>query len=197
MWNEDTLRIYPYKFSLRLSYDLLEEGVKVGYEVKNLDNKDIYFSIGGHPAFMCPLFKDEKFEDYYFEFNQKETAEIMLLDKNTGYLTKDRKEFLKDQNKINLSFNLFENDALIFDSLKSNSITLKSDKNNKSLTMNFTNFPYLALWTKATGAPFVCIEPWYGHADYIDFNGDFKDKPGIERLKVNEIFKASYSLHIK
>lgn len=200
LWNEDTLRIYPYKFSLRLSYDLLEEGVKVGYEVKNLDNldnKDIYFSIGGHPAFMCPLFKDEKFEDYYFEFNQKETAEIMLLDKNTGYLTKDRKEFLKDQNKINLSFNLFENDALIFDSLKSNSITLKSDKNNKSLTMNFTNFPYLALWTKATGAPFVCIEPWYGHADYIDFNGDFKDKPGIERLKVNEIFKASYSLHIK
>ena len=174
MWNEDTLRIYPYKFSLRLSYDLLEEG-KGGYEVKNLDNKDIYFSIGGHPAFMCPLFKDEKFEDYYFEFNQKETAEIMLLDKNTGYLTKDRKEFLKDQNKINLSFNLFENDALIFDSLKSNSITLKSDKNNKSLTMNFTNFPYLALWTKATGAPFVCIEPWYGHADYIDFNGDFKD----------------------
>ena len=197
LWNEDTLRIYPYKFSLRLSYDLLEEGAKVGYEVKNLDNKDIYFSIGGHPAFMCPLFKDEKFEDYYFEFNQKETAEIMLLDKNTGYLTKDRKEFLKDQNKINLSFNLFENDALIFDSLKSNSITLKSDKNNKSLTMNFTNFPYLALWTKATGAPFVCIEPWYGHADYIDFNGDFKDKPGIERLKVNEIFKASYSLHIK
>lgn len=197
LWNEDTLRIYPYKFSLRLSYDLLEEGVKVGYEVKNLDNKDIYFSIGGHPAFMCPLFKDEKFEDYYFEFNQKETAEIMLLDKNTGYLTKDRKEFLKDQNKINLSFNLFENDALIFDSLKSNSITLKSDKNNKSLTMNFTNFPYLALWTKATGAPFVCIEPWCGHADYIDFNGDFKDKPGIERLKVNEIFKASYSLHIK
>ena len=165
LWNEDTLRIYPYKFSLRLSYDLLEEGVKVGYEVKNLDNKDIYFSIGGHPAFMCPLFKDEKFEDYYFEFNQKETAEIMLLDKNTGYLTKDRKEFLKDQNKINLSFNLFENDALIFDSLKSNSITLKSDKNNKSLTMNFTNFPYLALWTKATGAPFVCIEPLYGHAD--------------------------------
>ncbi|ASW44275.1 aldose 1-epimerase family protein [Clostridium isatidis] len=197
LWNEDTLKLYPYKFSLRLSYDLLEDGVKVGYEVKNLDNKDMYFSIGGHPAFMCPLFENEKFEDYYFEFDQKETAEVMLTDINTGYFTRERKEFLNNQNKIKLDLKLFEYDALIFDSLKSNSITLKSDKNNKSITMDFTNFPYLALWTKATGAPFICIEPWYGHGDFFDFKGDFKDKEGNQMLKSNEIFTASYSLHLK
>ena len=76
LWSEDTLKIYPYKFSLRLTYELLENGIKVGYTVKNLDDKEIYFSIGGHPAFMCPLFKDEKFEDYYFEFNKKENTSI-------------------------------------------------------------------------------------------------------------------------
>src|SRR5699024_1105120 len=80
LWSEDTLKIYPYKFSLRLSYELLENGVKVGYKVKNLDDKEIYFSIGGHPAFMCPLLDGEKFEDYYFQFNQKENVGNMDLD---------------------------------------------------------------------------------------------------------------------
>lgn len=197
LWSEDTLKVYPYKFSLRLSYELLENGVKVGYNVKNLDNKEIYFSIGGHPAFMCPLLEGEKFEDYYFELNEKENASIMELATNKGYFTGKSKQFLNNSNIINLNLELFKYDALVFGDLKSNLITLKSNKNNKELTMDFTGFPYLALWTKPTGAPFICIEPWYGHSDYGDFTGELKDKQGIEKLSINEEFKAEYSLYIK
>lgn len=197
LWSEDTLKIYPYKFSLRLSYELLENGVKVGYEVKNLDDKEIYFSIGGHPAFMCPLLDGEKFEDYYFQFNQKENVGNMDLDTSVGYLTGKTNEFFNNSNIINLKLDLFKDDALIFDGLKSNLITLKSNKNNKELTMDFTGFPYLALWTKPTGAPFICIEPWYGHSDYKDFNGEFKDREGIEKLSINGKFNAEYKLFIK
>lgn len=197
LWSEDTLKVYPYKFSLRLSYELLENGVKVGYNVKNLDDKEIYFSIGGHPAFMCPLLEGEKFEDYYFELNEKENASIMELATNEGYFTGKNKEFLNNSNIINLNLELFKYDALVFSNLKSNLITLKSNKNNKELTMDFTGFPYLALWTKPTGAPFICIEPWYGHADYGDFTGELKDKQGIEKLSINKEFKAEYSLFIK
>ncbi|MDU5107736.1 aldose 1-epimerase family protein [Clostridium sp.] len=196
LWSEDTLKIYPYKFSLRLTYELLENGIKVGYTVKNLDDKEIYFSIGGHPAFMCPLFKDEKFEDYYFEFNKKENTSIMELDTDKGYFTGKTKKFLNNSNIINLNLELFKYDALVFSNLTSNLITLKSNKNNKELTMDFTGFPYLALWTKPTGAPFICIEPWYGHADYDNFNGELKDKPGIEKLAINEEFNAEYKLFI-
>lgn len=197
LWSEDTLKIYPYKFSLRLTYELLENGIKVGYTVKNLDDKEIYFSIGGHPAFMCPLVKDEKFEDYYFEFNKKENTSIMELDTDKGYFTGKRKEFLNNSNIINLNLELFKYDALVFSNLTSNLITLKSNKNNKELTMDFTGFPYLALWTKPTGAPFICIEPWYGHADYDNFSGELKDKSGIEKLAINEEFNAEYKLFIK
>lgn len=196
LWSEDTLKIYPYKFSLRLTYELLENGIKVGYTVKNLDDKEIYFSIGGHPAFMCPSFKDEKFEDYYFEFNKKENTSIMELDTDKGYFTGKTKKFLNNSNIINLNLELFKYDALVFSNLTSNLITLKSNKNNKELTMDFTGFPYLALWTKPTGAPFICIEPWYGHADYDNFNGELKDKPGIEKLAINEEFNAEYKLFI-
>lgn len=197
LWSEDTLKVYPYKFSLRLSYELLENGIKVGYNVKNLDDKEIYFSIGGHPAFMCPLLNGEKFEDYYFQFNKKENVGIMELDANTGYFTGKTNEFLNNSNKINLNIDLFKYDALAFNNLKSNLITLKSDKNNKELTMDFSGFPYLALWTKPTGAPFICIEPWYGHADYENFTGEFKNKEGIEKLSISEEFNAEYKLFIK
>ena len=197
LWSEDTLKIYPYKFSLRLSYELLENGVKVGYKVKNLDDKEIYFSIGGHPAFMCPLLSEEKFEDYYFEFNQKENVGTMELDTDKGYLTGNTNEFFNNSNIINLNLELFKYDALVFSNLKSSLITLKSNKNNKELTMDFTGFPYLALWTKPTGAPFICIEPWYGHTDYKDFNGELKDKEGIEKLSIDGEFNAEYKLFIK
>ena len=197
LWSEDTLKIYPYKFSLRLSYELLDNGVKVGYKVKNLDDKDIYFSIGGHPAFMCPLLEGERFEDYYFEFNQKENTGIMELDTDKGFFTGNTVEFFNNENKINLNFELFKYDALVFNNLKSNLITLKSDKNNKELTMDFTGFPYIALWTKATRTPFICIEPWYGHSDYCDFNGELKDKAGIQKLSVDTEFNAEYKVFIK
>jgi len=196
-YSEDTLKIYPYKFKLILSYTLLENGVKVSYDVENLDDKDIYFSIGAHPAFMCPLKKNETFDDYYFEFNKKENSSLMDLNNATGYLNRTKTEFFNDSNRIDLSFDIFKKDALVFDDLKSNTITLKSDKNSKELTMDFTGFPYLALWTKATGAPFVCIEPWYGHSDYSDFKGEFKEKAGIEKLELGKTFNASYSLFIK
>jgi galactose mutarotase-like enzyme len=197
LWSEDTLKIYPYKFSLRLSYELLENGVKVGYNVKNLDNKEIYFSIGGHPAFMCPLLNGEKFEDYYFEFNQIENTGIMDLATNKGYFTGKINEFFNNSNIINLNLNLFKYDALVFNGLKSNLITLKSNKNSKELSMDFTGFPYLALWTKPTGAPFICIEPWYGHSDYDNFNGEFKDREGIEKLSIDSEFNAEYKLFVK
>ena len=195
-WSEETLKIYPYKFSLRLSYQLLDNGVKVGYSVKNLDDKEIYFSIGGHPAFMCPRFDNETFEDYYFEFDKLENAGIMELDSDKGFFKRTTKEFFNNSNKFDLNLELFKYDALVFSNLKSTKLSLKSHKNNRELTMDFTGFPYIAVWTKSTGAPFICIEPWYGHADYEDFKGEFKDKAGVQSLHISEEFKAEYSLFV-
>ena len=60
--------------------------------------------------------------------------------------------------------------------------------------MNFEGFPFMGLWSKFDGAPFVCIEPWYGHADFFDFDGELKDKAGIQKLNIGEIFEVSYTL---
>ena len=138
----------------------------------------------------------EIINDYYFEFNEKENCDIMPISEE-GYIKRERKQCLVNNNIIPLNFDLFKGDALVFDSLKSNKISLKSVNHNKVLTMDFTGFPYMGLWTKATGAPFVCIEPWYGHADFEDFDGELKDKAGIEKLEVGQKFNSSYTVTIK
>jgi len=194
-YSEDSIKIYPYKFSLRISYTIEESAVKVTYNVINLDDKDISFSIGAHPAFMCPIEENEKLEDYYLEFNKKETSSIMEITKDT-YLSHNRKECLKDTNILSLSKNVFKDGVLIFDDLKSDKITIKSKNHQKSLSVEFKGFPYLGIWSPATGAPFLCIEPWFGHADYEDFTCELKEKEGSISLTIGEEFKYSYKISI-
>ena len=194
-YSQETLKVYPFKFSLVLEYILNSNSIIVNYRVTNTDSKEILFSIGAHPAFMCPIFSNENFEDYYFEFKNKEIASIMKFS-NLGYLTNETIPYLNNDNIIPLSTEVFKKDALIFDNLTSRSIALKTSKHNKFIEFDFTGFPYLALWSKPTGAPFVCIEPWFGHADFEGFNGELKDKAGIISLKVNEEFSCSYTIRI-
>ena len=195
-YSEDTLKVYPYKFSLVINYKLNDNNIKVSYTVKNLDDKKIYFSIGAHPAFLCPLHEGETINDYYLELNEKETASIKCLGPD-GHYNGERKDVLKNENIIPLSKELFKDDALVFDSLKSNKVSIKSKKHDKSLTMDFTGFPLMAFWSMPTGAPFVCLEPWFGHSDECDFAGEFSEKPAIENLDVDGVFSCSYTLTIK
>lgn len=197
-YSDDTLKVYPYKFSLIITYILEDKTVKTCYEVKNLDDKVINFSIGAHPAYMCPIMNNENLDDYYFEFNEKEVASLMPLNTATGLFTHDRKEYLNNENKISISKELFKDDALVFESskLNSNTISVKSKNHSKYIEFDFTGFPYLGLWAPATGAPFLCIEPWFGHADYEDFNDEFKNKEGVLSLNIGESFKSTYAVTI-
>ena len=76
-YNEETLKKYPYKFELYVSYKLIENFIEVEYRVKNVDDKNIMFCIGGHPGFAWPIADGEKFEDYYIKFEKKETQKYI------------------------------------------------------------------------------------------------------------------------
>ena len=176
--NAATLAVYPYKFRLEISFELVGNEVKVFWKVANTDKKEIYFSIGAHPAISCPINYRESFNDCYLKFNKAEKSARLPL-------------------AANLSYELFKDGAFVFDDLKSDEISVCSRKSSKSITVRAKNFPYWGIWTPTQGgAPFICIEPWYGHADYEDFNGEFKDKEGIIKLGVGETFETSMSFII-
>lgn len=195
-YSEDTLAVYPFKFSLQVTYTIEKNRVKIIYDIINLDNKKIYFSLGAHPAFRCPLEPIENFEDYFLIVNKKENSAAMCFN-NDAYFTHEKKEYFKNNRNIALKKEIFRHEALVFNDLKSNEITLQSKNHERCIRLEFGEFPYLGIWSPLNDAQFVCIEPWFGHADYEDFEGEFKDKEGVVSLQINNTFTCSYSIFIE
>lgn len=187
--NKETLKKYPYKFELKIIYEIIENILNVTYQVKNIDNKTIYFGLGGHPAFNC----DYKNEEYEIIFEEKEDK-IQFFKLKDGLIDTEKAENILEENKIKLKNNSFDEDAIIMKDINSNKVILQNNKtNNKILEFDFTGFPYLAIWSKK-GAPFVCIEPWQNTADKIDSNYVFEKKENIVKLKPKDTFSCSYSV---
>ena len=194
-YSEATLPVYPFKFEFSVTYELIENTLKITYTIKNVDDKTIYFSVGGHPAFKCPVYADENYDDYSLQFELPETSPTHLLNLETGLFTSQTEPVFKTPNAIPLNYHLFDKDALVFKDLKSNKVTLQSKKHGEILNFTFDDFPFLGIWAKPN-ANFVCIEPWQGLADSEDSNHILKDKEGIVALGKNNTYNASYSIEI-
>jgi galactose mutarotase-like enzyme len=194
-YSEQSLAIYPYKFSFRISFQLEGNTLTVSHLVSNKDSKTIHFSLGAHPGFKCPINEGEVYEDYYIEFEEKETIASTLLSSN-GLITDQSRPILTDYNIIPLHQDLFKDDALIFKDLRSRKVYLKSRKSSQVLKLSFEDFDYLGLWAKPN-APFVCIEPWLGIADHENTDGDFLKKDGIISLPEAQVYEAKYEIEIE
>ncbi|EAE2396807.1 aldose 1-epimerase family protein [Listeria monocytogenes] len=193
--DEDSLAIYPYKFKLSIIYTIEKNTVAVSYEVENTDNKRIYFSIGAHPAFHLPLTDGTTFEDYYLDFGTEENLETLCLE--GPYRSGDIKKIVDEPARyLPLSYDLFKNDALIFEALKQKEMTIKSDKTPHFVKVSFPEFPFVGVWTAKPGTPFLCIEPWYGIADGAGESVELRDKAGVEHLEPEAVFASEYEITV-
>ena len=194
-YNDALLKIYPFKFEFYITYTLTENSIKVLHTVKNRDTKTMYFSIGGHPAFKCPVFENEIYEDYFLEFERLENTKRHLINMKNGLISSKTETVFNNSNKISLKHELFNEDALVFKDMKSRKVSLKSNHHGNILTVNYPDFSYLGLWAKPTGN-YVCIEPWLGIADSVNTNQNIKGKEGILTLDNNKTFEAVYTIEI-
>ncbi|MDC4459519.1 hypothetical protein NQ652_17745, partial [Acinetobacter baumannii] len=172
---------------------MIEDGFILKYSVKNKKDKELYFSIGAHPAFTI----NEDYEkDAYIEFEKEEEALKYKLDE-TGFFRKDRVGFnLVDNRKINITEDNFKEDAIVFKNTNSSSVYLKSRSTNKDVKVTFKDFPYIAFW-KISNAPFVCIEPWFGITDIVGASKDITLKEGIQKLATKGEFRAKLVFEFK
>jgi len=183
-----TLEKYPFKFELQISYILTNSILKIGYIVINNNPFSMPFSIGAHPAFAIV----NDFENYELVFEKAENLVVSKLENdlilNTTY------KLPIENNSLPLTYSLFENDALIFKTIESKSVTI-TENEIPFLKVHFNDFPSLGIWTKSQ-APFICIEPWIGYADTIENNGNLEEKEGIKILGVNQTFETNYLIEI-
>lgn len=190
--NEELFKIYPFEFELEVSFEISDSKLKITNTVKNKGTKPLIFTIGTHPAFNLDL-NNLSLEDYYIEFNKKENLKLYVIEK--GLFKHGSKPFrLSEKNRITLSSDIFNNDALIFKNINSRTISIGCTKSDFKLTLiNTGDAPHLGIWS-VPGAPYVCIEPWHGHADMIDSDKDFIKKDGMISLNKDAVFISGYEI---
>ncbi len=191
--DESTWLLYPFYFSFFISFELSGNQLTVSHLVTNPDDRSMYFSLGGHPAFNCPVHPSQSYSDYFLRFEKEENLRTWNLNKS-GQIAAEGEYVLKNSKILPLRDDMFEHDALIFKSLKSRSVSL-CDASGERIRVRFPEFKSLGLWAKPK-APFICIEPWLGYADAAGTNQHFMEKEGIIKLCGNDSFSASYSIEI-
>ena len=183
--DEESLKMYPYHFELEVEFKLTENGLSVTHTVHNKNDAVMYYSFGAHPAFNCEI-------GDYLEFSENEKLLTERID-HDSILIEEKFPVDIDKNRLNITKDLFVDDALILSGYKSKAISLKSDNHNRVIKFNFDS-PLLGIWAKP-GAPYVCIEPWWGVNDNYDKKSDLSEKRGIMALNANE--KASFNWNIE
>ena len=189
----ETLEKYPFGFRLELGYRLQGRAVEVLWKVTNKNDREMYFSIGGHPAFNCPLREGEKQTDYRIGFDTCEPLTASVLDEN-GTVSERTKVLELTDGMLQITDSLFDEDALIVEHDQAHKVALYTPEGEKYLEVKF-EAPLFGLWSPAgKHAPFVCIEPWYGRSDRADFGQKLEEREWGNVLKAGEIFTAAYQI---
>ena len=193
--NEETLAKYPFAFCLEIGYRLTGSTVKVIWKVTNREEKkDMHFSIGAHPAFMCPINEGEEQTAYSIQMNAKDQVSYYFLNAENGLL-RDEEYVLKLENGSHkLEEGFFDESAYVIENSQVSEVSLVNPQGKAYITVSF-DAPLVGIWSpEKKNAPFVCIEPWYGRCDKEDFTGTLEQREWSNQLTAGETFEKSYDI---
>jgi len=186
-----TREVFPFDWTLKIEYRLCGRVLHTDYTVTNTGAREMLFSLGAHPGFNVPFFGAGGFEDGILEFELEEPLERWLLKR--GLLSDESRLVPQSERRVRTLRQVFAEDALVFKHLKSKRVTLRQSGSAGAVTMDFSGFPYLGIWSPPD-APFICLEPWCGLTDTVDATGKLEEKEGIERLAPGGLFSRSFSV---
>ena len=182
--DENTLKSYPFEFEYLVTFELKGKSLVNTMTVINKTKGEMYFSIGAHPGFNCNV-------GDIIEFEQTETLATERIDKE-NLIIPEKFPFMENEKSFVITKEIFEPDALILSDIKSEKLRIKGEN---EIEFTFGKCPFLGIWAKP-GAPYVCIEPWYGVNDGREVKKDISEKRGIERLDEGETFEFSWTAEI-
>lgn len=190
----ETRHDYPWDFTLEVGYTITSNRLNISYTVKNTTTagENMLFTIGSHPAFSLP-FGDTAIDQFEIRFSHPEQLQKYPLDEN-GLLSAHADPYPLNDGRIILHKDLFNDDALVFKNIESDTISLWQHGCER-VRVNTGGAPHLGIWAKP-GAPFVCIEPWFGYSDSTEASGNFADKPSLMKLAAGQSFQTDWSIEL-
>lgn len=193
--NDETLEKYPYEFTLKLGYRISGNQTEVLWQVENPGKEVLPFSIGGHPAFNCPIEEGTKQSEYFVDFGDVDEVVSSRIGEN-GLVTGCMDVYGLTDGRLALTENLFDHDALVIEDNQTKEAALCKKDGTPYLKVTM-EAPLFGVWSPpGKNAPFVCIEPWYGRCDSEYFDGTLEEREWGNVVSPGEIWKASYVIEV-
>lgn len=191
---EETLAKYPFPFTLRIGYELEENSVKVLWKVKNTGNAPMYFSIGAHPAFLCPIHGESDKSGYKLYFGGLNEVHHHGNDVAAGLALDEDLVLPLENHYATITPDFFDRCTYMIEGNQTKEVGIADPDGRRYVTVYFDT-PLFAIWSpEGKNAPFVCIEPWYGRCDSMDFQGELQDREYENLLNAEELFERSYRM---
>lgn len=196
-YDEETLKVYPFKFKLYIRYLLKGNSLSIDYEIVNLSKSEgLYYSIGGHPAFNVSL------DEIDGELDYNELFLEVAPDRNYKRLPISKEGYVQLHNIQQVQLNRqqlvhedFAEDALVYEILDQSEVILRDENENVEIRLKPNRMNFIGIWSPyPKKAPFVCIEPWTGFADSEKASGKFEEKNEHSFLDKNETMNHGYTI---
>lgn len=192
--NEETRKKYPFDFVLSIGYCLNGCMVEVMWKVENPADENLYFSIGAHPAFLCPVHGEHSKIGYRLTFDGVSEIRYHGNNKDTGLAIKEDLVLPLKKGCASITSDFFDRCTYMIEGNQTKKVGIE-DIDGKPIVDVLFDAPLFAIWSpERKNAPFLCIEPWFGRSDYEDFEGDLSERDYMQCLEPKGIFKAGYSM---
>lgn len=193
--NEEILKQYPFVFKFSIIYQLEGQKLWIEYKIENKLDSKMYFGVGGHPGFNVPVVGGA-FEDYYLEFSGKCEPMRTSFSKD-NLVTGECPYELTDGDKIALTHDLFDQDAIVLNGASSE-VSIKKNDGNTVLTVGYPDMKFVGFWHKpCSDAPYVCIEPWSTLPSRDGMIEELDKQPDIVKLDGHGIYSNKWWIEIQ
>lgn len=187
----ETMEYWPYKFRLTLALTLDEDTIHQTLAVENLDEEEMPFGIGFHPAFALPFDSEHTAGDYELRFDQIENPVCMATPE--GLITGETYRLGTNFTAIPLDEQLFTEGSHCMTGLQSRTLGLYEKETGRGVVCGIRNFPYCLIWSMPGTPKFVCIEPWHSLPGLSSGSTRWEDKPAAAMLNPGESWSTTFS----
>lgn len=203
--NEETLKKYPFTFRFEVEYSLEGAALTQQCRVINKSEETMYFCLGGHPGFACPLIKDGvrsgKRTDCFLKLygvDGKEELEIREVDLSAGMLSGKALSLKVKDGVFPIVDGIFDGDALIFASQGVTAVALLDAEGKEYVRMDAPTCPVWGIWSMpSSDAPYVCFEPWWGVCDTVGYTGTLQERPYMNQAAAGETWTESFRIVVE
>ena len=193
--DEQTRAVYPFDFRLTVDFSLEGSSIVKSHTVENLGDVPLPFELGGHEAYATRLLPGERMADCFVRFEDIDKLEMFGMDE-AGILTLPKIEVPLEDGRLTRTPEQLGIDTVVLENVPGSVATLGSAKGGYEVTVEFPDFPYLGIWTKAGqgDARYLCIEPWSALPDARFSPRELSEKPGVRTLDPGERATLTYRM---